>query len=127
MKTKSISCCVLGVVFSIIGAFCAYVFDVLLIFLIFAIKQNPYIILLPYINIGMYVVSLAGAIICLFNKKVSGIIMLISSIINVLLLVVLCIWLKQFHILFVLFWLPTLFILIIAFTALIKSKQQKKS
>ncbi|MBQ9795783.1 MAG: hypothetical protein IJW36_02320 [Clostridia bacterium] len=122
MKTKSVSSCVLGIIFSIIGAIGAYVFDVVLIFLVLAIKPNPFIMLIPYVNIGAYVISFIGSIICLFNRKVSGIIMIISSIINFVLLIVLCIWLKLFHFLFIVFWLPALITLIIAIRDIKKSK-----
>lgn len=124
MKTKSISSCIIGIIFSIIGAICAYAFDVVLIFLVLAIKQNGFILLIPYLHIGAYIISFIGAIISLFNAKISGIIMIISSIINILLLVTLCIWLKQIHFLFVLFWLPAIIILIIGIKALKKSSKQ---
>ena len=123
MKTKSIPSCILGIIFSIIGALCAYAFDVVLIFLIIAIKQNSFVLLLPYVNIGAYVISFIGAIISLFNVKVSGIIMVLSAIINIVCLVILCVLLKQIHILFILFLLPALILLIIGINAIKKSKR----
>ena len=123
MKTKSISSCILGIIFSIIGALCAYAFDVVLIFLIIAIKQNPFVLLLPYVNIGAYIISFIGAFISLFNIKVSGIIMVLSAIINIVCLVILWVLLKQIHILFILFWLPALILLIIGIKAIKKSKR----
>ena len=120
MKTKSISSCVLGIIFSIIGAFASYIFDVVVIFLVLAIKQNYFIMLIPYINIGAYIISFIGAIVSLFNAKASGIIMIISAMINLLLLIVLCFSLKIFHFLFIVFWFPSVIILIVGVSALKK-------
>ncbi len=129
MKTKSIPYCVLGVVFSIIGALCAYVFDVLIIVLSLVIKQNVFIMLIPYVNIGLYVISFISAIICLFNAKISGIITIVSSIINIILFVVLLVWLKVYEILIIaiLLCLPSIILLIIGLRSLRKHNKQKKS
>ena len=126
MKTKSISSCILGIIFSIIGALCAYAFNVVFIFLTIALKQNPYVFLITYVNIGAYVISFIGAIISSFNAKVSGIIMCISSIINLIFLAVICIWLKEMHLLIILFWLPAIFILITGLNAIKKAKKEQK-
>ena len=123
MKTKSVSSCLLGIILSVIGAACAYAFDVIFLFLVFVIKHNYFIMLIPYIHIGAYVIAFIGSIISLFNTKISGITMILSSIININLLIALCIWIKQFHILILLFWLPTLLILIVGIKTLNKHKK----
>ena len=129
MKTKSIPCCVLGLIFSIIGALCAYVFDVLIIVLSLVIKQNVFILLIPYASIGLYVISFISAFICLFNAKISGIITTISSIINIILFVVLLGWLKVYEIFIIaiLLGLPSIILLIIGLSAIRKHNKQKKS
>ena len=126
MKTKSVASCILGIIFSIIGALAAYAFDVVIIFLVLALNQNAFIMLIPYINIGAYVFSFIASIISLFNSKVSGILMIISSVINLVLLIVICVWLKKSTFLIMLFWLPAIIILIIGINAFKKAKKQQK-
>ena len=121
---KSLSSFYVGIIFSIIGFISSYFLGAVILLLTIAIQPNSFISLIPYINLITYVLSFIGAIFSLFKAKISGIIMLTSSIFSLILFAILCFGLKMINFIFILFWLPTLFILIASIIAFKNSKNK---
>ena len=114
---KSIPAFVLGLIFSIIGAISAYLFYAVFI-LVGALTQamQTAIIVLPILNLICFAISFVGSILCLFHKKVGGIILLLASIISLTCYIVIIIKLKLSSLRFLFFTIPTIIILIVSLT-----------
>ena len=105
---------IIGIISSIAGTILTYVF-----WLIFVLKANLIdtamkIILniFPFVNLATFAISLIGSLLCLKKSRIGGIIMILSSSISLICFTVVCIALKTVSLTFVLFWLPTIFILV---------------
>ena len=122
---KSIPSFVIGLIFSLIGGICACLFWIVFV-LIGAIADGAVKIIItifPFINVGMFVLSLVGSLLCLKRAKIGGIILLISSIISLICFAAISISLKTFNIVEILFWIPTVFIMVAGMLALKDSKK----
>lgn len=110
---KSILAFVIGLIFSLIGAICAYIF--LVVFGLVGAFANGTIQklcnVLPFINISTFALSLIGSFFCLSKPKVGGILMLIASITSLICLAILFINLKTFSVSSALLILPSVLIL----------------
>ena len=120
---KNISAFIIGLIFSIIGAIASYAFSTVWIFLSLATVNLSMFTMLPLINIAFYALALIGSILCLFKAKIGGRIMVIAAVLSLILFAELCIILKSIHFVLILFWLPSLFILISGNSAIKKYKK----
>ena len=123
---KSISGFALGLVATIIGGFCAYYY-----WAIFAIVGafsdgilKTILTILPLINMGSFVLSLIGSIICLFRAKVGGIILLVASTISLICFTTIFITIKSFSLIVLLMVLPSFWVFL---AGIIACKKIKKS
>lgn len=122
---KSVPAFVIGLIFSIIGAICAYAFWA--VFVLLSITQKGAVQalcnILPLINMATFVLSFIGCCFCFSKAKIGGILMLVASIISIICFVLLFILLKAFDVMASLFLIPTIFILIAGLMAITKSKK----
>ena len=111
---KSVLGFVLGLIFSLIGIACAYLFW--MIFILFGAftpdSVKVVLTVFPFINLGMFVISLIGSFFCLKKPRIGGIIMFISAIISFVCFAAICIALKTFDLIIILFWVPTIIVLV---------------
>lgn len=121
---KSVPSFVLGLIFSIIGALAAYLFYAIFILVgAFTGHIASIITILPLLNLFSFGISFIGAIVCLINKKVGGIILIVASVISLICYIVIMISLKLFDFVVYLFAIPSLIILFAGILALKKKKQ----
>ena len=122
---KSVSACICGIIFSIIGAIASYVFCTIYLFLSLALASLSIVSFVPLINLAVYALALIGSIVCLFKAKPGGIIMIISAILSLICMVVICIALKVFNAGILICWIPALIILLIGTSAVKKHNKNK--
>ena len=121
---KSIPAFIVGIIFSILGAISSYIFFTFVIFVVaFSDLPSPPISILPLINILPFAISFIGSIVCMFRKKVGGILLIVSAIISFLCYLAIIFSIKLYDINVILFMIPTIFILI---AGLIAVKPKKK-
>ena len=111
---KSMPAFLIGLISSIIGAICAYLFWIIFV-LISTLTTDTVRVLLnifPFINLATFAISFIGCLFCLRRARIGGLIMIISSALSLICFTVICIALKTVSLTFVLFWLPTIFIFV---------------
>ena len=126
MSNRSIPAFVIGLISSIVGAITAYVFWLVFV-LIGAVSGGTIKIILnifPFINLATFAISFIGCFFCLKRSRIGGLIMILSSALSLICFTVICVALKTVNLIFVLFWLPTIFILV---AGMIGYKKKKDS
>ncbi len=111
---KSIPAFVIGLIFSIIGAICAYLFWMVFVLIGAFTGGNlgAALTVLPMVNLASFAISFVGCFFCFRKAKVGGIIMLSASILSLACFLVISILLKSFNIIQILFWLPTVLVMV---------------
>ena len=125
---KVIPSFVMCLIFSIIGAICAYLFSVVFVIAgafvggIFKTLSTT----IPFINMATFGLSFIATFFCFKQPKFAGILMIISSILSLICFVIMCVALKSIDIITICFWLPTLFILIAGILSLKASRKRNQ-
>ena len=111
---RSVPAFIVGLISSIVGAVASYlIFVVVGLIGAFSVGATQQILtIFPFLNMGTFVLAFIGSCFCLGIPKTGSIILFIASGLSTICHIFICIGLKSFNILFILFWLPTLFVII---------------